>query len=150
MLWELIRISQELLFLIVCSTGSEMKHFVHCEKFVARGFWCLTGFLCHHLACQKPTRFALQGQCERISRSWHSFWRYSHPFAMFMWDGDGWQEPERNLNGGSFSGRRQGQIPLVRLVRPSARGSISCAFIKMCSLTCMFEHKKRKPSKPSK
>ena len=98
-------------------------------------FWCLTGFLCHHLACQRPIRFALQSQCERIPRSWHGFWRCSQPFAMFMWDGDGWQEPERNLNGGSFNGTQQGQIPLVRLVRPSARGSISCAFIRMCSLT---------------
>ena len=42
MLWELIRISQELLFLIGCSTGSEIKQLVHCEKNVARGFWCLT------------------------------------------------------------------------------------------------------------
>ena len=67
-------------------------------------FWCLTGFLCHHLACQRPIRFALQSQCERIPRSWHGFWRCSQPFAMFMWDGDGWQEPERNLNGGSFNG----------------------------------------------
>ena len=32
MLWELIRISQELLFLIGCSTGSEIKQLVHWEK----------------------------------------------------------------------------------------------------------------------
>ena len=32
MLWELIRVSQELLFLIGCSTGSKMKQLVHCGK----------------------------------------------------------------------------------------------------------------------
>ena len=36
MLWELIRSSQEMLFLIGCSTGSKMMQLVHCEHCFAR------------------------------------------------------------------------------------------------------------------
>ena len=43
MLWELIRVSQELLFLIGCSAGSKMKELVHCGTNVATGFGRLTG-----------------------------------------------------------------------------------------------------------
>ena len=43
MLWELIRVSQELLFLIGCSAGSKMKGLVHCGTNVATGFGRLTG-----------------------------------------------------------------------------------------------------------
>ena len=72
MLWDLIRVRQEPLFLIGCSTGSKMKEIVHCGK-NATGFGRLMGCSCHHLACQRPIRFALQGQCERQPRSWHGF-----------------------------------------------------------------------------
>ena len=41
MLWELIRVSQDLLFLIGCSTGSKMKEIVQCEKNDATGFGCV-------------------------------------------------------------------------------------------------------------
>ena len=34
----------------------------------ATGFGCVKGCSCHLLACQRPIRFALQGQCERMSR----------------------------------------------------------------------------------
>ena len=44
MLWELIRVRQEPLFLIGCSTGSKMNQLVQCEKNDATGFGCVTGF----------------------------------------------------------------------------------------------------------
>ena len=83
MVWELIRVSQELLFLIACSAGSNMEEFVQCWKNVATGFGRLTGCWCHLLACQRPIRFALQEKCERMPRWWHGFWTSS--VAMLMW-----------------------------------------------------------------
>ena len=83
MLWELIRVSQELLFLQFCSTGFKMKQLVHCGKNNATGFGRVKECSCHLLAFQRPIRFALQGQCERMPRWWHGFWICS--VAMLMW-----------------------------------------------------------------
>ena len=70
-------------FLEILHHISKKKQLVHCQKIDATGFGCVTGFLLHHLACQRPIRLALQGQCERKPRPWYGFWRCSRiPFAI--------------------------------------------------------------------
>ena len=49
----------------------------------ATGFGCVKGCSCHLLACQRPIRFALQRQFERMPRWWQRFWTSS--VAMLMW-----------------------------------------------------------------